>query len=72
MLMPPSNANIRVDELAGFVGHYLASIKNFQQLLGQPITTGKYWLDIDFPDGPPPDYERVGYEGLSQLGTDSR
>ena len=26
---------------------------------------GKYWLDIDFPDGPPPEYERSGSVGAN-------
>ena len=48
------------DELAGLVGHYTSGLKSVQKLLGQPIKTHKYWLDIDFPDGPPPEYERSG------------
>ena len=28
--------------------------------LGQDAKIGKYWLDISFPDGPPPEYERSG------------
>lgn len=27
------------------------------------MQTAKYWLDIDFPDGPPPEYERSGSVG---------
>ena len=39
----------------------MAGMRGFQKFLGTPITPGKYWLDIDFPDGPPPEYERSGY-----------
>ncbi|GAB7363860.1 hypothetical protein MBLNU230_g4424t1 [Neophaeotheca triangularis] len=30
--------------------------------LGRNTKVGKYWLDINFPDGPPPEYERSGIE----------
>ena len=50
-----------IDELAGLVGKYLADLRQFQKFLGTPIHTGQYWLDIDFPDGPPPEYERAGF-----------
>lgn len=30
--------------------------------LGSEAKTGKYWLDISFPDGPPQEYERSGLE----------
>jgi hypothetical protein len=25
------------------------------------LDKGKYWLDVDFPLGPPPEYEQIGY-----------
>ncbi|KAI9880140.1 MAG: UAA transporter [Pleopsidium flavum] len=50
------------NDLAGMVGQHLGSMRQFQQFLGQPMTPGKFWLDVDFPDGPPPDYERGGLE----------
>lgn len=28
--------------------------------LGKDIQVQKFWLDIDFPDGPAPEYERSG------------
>lgn len=30
--------------------------------LGKDMKVGKYWLDIQFPDGPPQEYERRGIE----------
>ncbi|KAK3054327.1 hypothetical protein LTR09_004595 [Extremus antarcticus] len=30
--------------------------------LGPEAKVGKYWLDISFPDGPPPEFERSGIE----------
>ncbi|KAH9828752.1 hypothetical protein Tdes44962_MAKER09230 [Teratosphaeria destructans] len=33
-----------------------------QRQLGKDPKVGKYWLDISFPDGPPPEYERSGLE----------
>ncbi|MCJ1380806.1 hypothetical protein MMC17_003915 [Xylographa soralifera] len=55
------NAHIR-HELAGLVGEFIANMRQFQKFLGAPIQTRKYWLDVDFPDGPPPEYERAGLE----------
>ena len=46
------------------MGHHLAQFRGFQKFLGTPIQTGKYWLDVDFPEGPPPEYERGGYVPL--------
>ncbi|MCJ1415530.1 hypothetical protein MMC32_001862 [Xylographa parallela] len=55
------NAQIR-HELAGLVGEFIGNMRQFQKFLGAPIQTRKYWLDVDFPDGPPPEYERAGLE----------
>ncbi|MCJ1478778.1 hypothetical protein MMC13_007462 [Lambiella insularis] len=55
------NAFVR-HELAGLVGEFVGHIRQFQKFLGAPIQTRKYWLDVDFPDGPPPEYERAGLE----------
>ncbi|MCJ1395108.1 hypothetical protein MMC18_007989 [Xylographa bjoerkii] len=55
------NAHIR-HELAGLVGDFIGNMRQFQKFLGAPIQTRKYWLDVDFPDGPPPEYERAGLE----------
>lgn len=38
-----------------------SSSKVVQRELGIPIKLGKVWLDIVFPPGPPPEYERSGY-----------
>ena len=32
-----------------------------QRVLGTPISVGVFWLNIDYPYGPPPEYERPGY-----------
>ena len=53
-----------IDELAGLIGRHIGGMKNFEKQLGKPIQPRKYWLDIDFPDGPPPEYERSGYARL--------
>ena len=42
-------------------------MRGFQKALGIPINGGKFWLDIDFPDRPPPEYERRGYENSTEL-----
>lgn len=31
-----------------------------QRILGKGNKPRKFWIDIDFPDGPPPEYERKG------------
>lgn len=59
--MPRHHTNYSPDELAGLVGAHLANLRPFEKFLGTPIQTGKYWLVVDFPDGPPPEYERAGY-----------
>ncbi|MCJ1251054.1 hypothetical protein MMC30_008285 [Trapelia coarctata] len=51
-----------VGELAGLVGKFISNMRQFQKFLGTPIETRKYWLNVDFPDGPPPEYERAGLE----------
>lgn len=33
-----------------------------QQLLGSNVQLGSYWLDIKYPDSPPPEYSRQGIE----------
>ena len=33
-----------------------------QKELGSPMKINKLWLDVLIPDGPPPDYERSGYD----------
>ena len=58
-------SNALIDELAGLVGQHMSGLKPVQNFLGQPVKIGKYWLDIDFPEGPPPEYERAGYDGLT-------
>jgi hypothetical protein len=30
------------------------------------LDKGKYWLDVDFPLGPPPEYEQIGYFFVSK------
>lgn len=57
------NRSLRIrNDLAGMIGQHLGSMKSFQKHLGQSIQPRKFWLDIDFPDGPPPEYERSGLE----------
>ena len=35
--------------------------KATQKVLGKDIKVGKYWIDVDYPEGPPQEYERGGY-----------
>ncbi|MCJ1262164.1 hypothetical protein MMC22_002034 [Lobaria immixta] len=50
------------DELAGLVAQHTANMRTFQKALGMPIYIRKHWLDVDFPDRAPPEYERRGLE----------
>ncbi|KAI9834787.1 MAG: hypothetical protein M1819_002873 [Sarea resinae] len=50
------------EDLVGMVGNQISRDKNFRRRLGQDIRVGRYWLDIDFPNAPPPEYERSGLE----------
>ena len=50
------------NDLAGIVGQNLSQIRDLQRLLGKDIRSRKYWLDLDVPDGPPTEYERIGLE----------
>lgn len=57
-------------ELARIVIGGVANSHSFQKSLGTPLLKCKYWLDIDFPDGPPPEYARSGYGNpLKYIGT---
>ncbi|KAL8828986.1 MAG: hypothetical protein Q9170_006365 [Blastenia crenularia] len=50
------------NQLTGMVGQTVGSLPVFQKVLGADIKPRKFWIDIDFPDGPPPEYERRGLE----------
>ncbi|KAL9599673.1 MAG: hypothetical protein Q9219_003661 [cf. Caloplaca sp. 3 TL-2023] len=49
-----------IDQLAGTVGQILGPMAQFQKSLGEDNHPQKFWLDIDFPQCPPPEYERKG------------
>jgi hypothetical protein len=42
------------------VGEYCRVNQKFSQRLGNPVKLHKFWVDIDFPEAPPPEYERSG------------
>ncbi|KAI4280765.1 MAG: hypothetical protein L6R38_004191 [Xanthoria sp. 2 TBL-2021] len=50
------------NELTGFVGEFVGAIPQMERALGKGNVPKRHWLDIDFPDGPPPEYERKGLE----------
>ncbi|KAL8766942.1 MAG: hypothetical protein Q9209_006423 [Squamulea sp. 1 TL-2023] len=50
------------NELTGLVGRYVGSMPQMEAALGKGNLPKRHWLDIDFPDGPPPEYERKGLE----------
>ena len=57
-----SLANSLLDELTGMVGRYVGALPQIESVLGKDNIPKRYWLDIDFPEGPPPEYERKGFE----------
>ena len=52
--------NYEPGELADLVGLSVKQAKAAQKLLGKDIRVGKYWIDVDYPEGPPREYERGG------------
>ncbi|KAL8809735.1 MAG: hypothetical protein Q9200_003153 [Gallowayella weberi] len=55
------------NELTGIVGRFVGAQPQMETILGKGNQPKKYWLDIDYPQGPPPEYERKGLE----IGEDS-
>ncbi len=51
-----------IDELSHLVGNELVKFPSFPRVMGVPLIIRTAWLDIDFPNGPPPEYERSGYD----------
>ncbi|KAL9029617.1 MAG: hypothetical protein Q9196_002159 [Gyalolechia fulgens] len=49
------------NQLTGMVGQLVGSMPVFQRIVGENSKPRRFWLDIDFPDGPPPEYERKGF-----------
>lgn len=49
-----------VAEVAGTLSMALSKDRQMQQALGTPIRISAVWLNIDYPYGPPPEYERSG------------
>lgn len=50
------------NDLVGHVGQHTSRMPGFQKVLGKDIHPRKYWLDIDFPDGPPTEYVQTGLQ----------
>lgn len=50
------------NQLTGMIGQLVGSLPVFQNALGENNKPRRYWIDIDFPSGPPPEYERKGIE----------
>lgn len=53
--------HVVTDQLAGLVGQYIGAVPQVQAVLGGNSKPRKFWIDIDFPQGPPPEYERKGF-----------
>ncbi|KAL8671663.1 MAG: hypothetical protein Q9168_003843 [Polycauliona sp. 1 TL-2023] len=50
------------NQLTGMVGDYVGNLPLIERALGKGSVPRKHWLNIDYPDGPPPQYERKGLE----------
>jgi hypothetical protein len=48
------------EELALLVGSHFSGMKSMQKGLGTPVNIKQFWIDVIFPEGPPPEYERSG------------
>jgi len=55
-----SETNRTLEELALLVGSHFSGMKSMQKGLGTPMKVKQFWIDVIFPEGPPPDYERSG------------
>lgn len=42
--------------------HALRHDRRLRKALGQPVLARRAWLEIDYPDGPPKEYVRSGYD----------
>lgn len=51
-----------LDELAAGCLRDISSAPKLRRLLGANIVLGSYWLDLVYPDSPPPEYSRRGLE----------
>ncbi|KAL8867274.1 MAG: hypothetical protein Q9174_005768 [Haloplaca sp. 1 TL-2023] len=53
--------NYLKNELTGLVGRYAGSHPMVQKVTGKNNKPKQFWIYMDFPDGPPPEYERKGF-----------
>ncbi|KAF4555968.1 Hypothetical protein D9617_2g059340 [Elsinoe fawcettii] len=49
-------------ELANIIGQGLAQLPSTAKIMGKDTKVRRYWLDVDFPYGPPQEYVRKGLE----------
>ncbi|KAI9651829.1 MAG: hypothetical protein M1829_002134 [Trizodia sp. TS-e1964] len=54
--------NFAIDDLAGIVETAFSKHAAIRSRLGNPVKARRYWLDINYPDAPPTEYERGGLE----------
>ncbi len=54
------DTNLAPEELALLVGSHFSGMKSMQNGLGTPVKVKQFWIDVIFPEGPPPEYERSG------------
>ncbi|KAL9043186.1 MAG: hypothetical protein Q9214_003580 [Letrouitia sp. 1 TL-2023] len=50
------------NNLAGLVGWCVGELPSLQQILGKEMIPRKFWIDIDYPEILPPEYEQRGLE----------
>ncbi|TKX23673.1 hypothetical protein C1H76_4188 [Elsinoe australis] len=49
-------------ELTNIIGQGLSQLPSTAKIMGKDTKVRKYWLDVDFPYGPPQEYVRKGLE----------
>lgn len=49
-----------IDELAEKVKHDISEHPRMQMRLGKNIKLTQHWLELKYPDSPPPEYSRQG------------
>ena len=49
-----------LEELCSIVATYIAHHFNSKDLMGAPLRGGRFWLEFEYPEGPPPEFHRVG------------
>jgi hypothetical protein len=56
----------RADDLANWVRMAAENSTILTAKMGRDMRVRRWWMDIDYPYRPPPEFERSGYDALVQ------